>query len=415
MPAKPLLRRRPRTELPADVTLVGRVLLVMLLGILGFRLHELVPSIARVTKPVMVIGPIALATIAMQSSRRISEALTSDRLLQLSLALVLWGTILVPVALVRGEALKTVQATLPLIALVLVLALLPSRAQMMDRLLSYYAICGLALGAAALLLGQEMAEGRVSVTESLDPNDLAAALSVSLMFALGLAIRLKGLRRLLYAVTTVVIVLAILRTGSRGGVLGVGAGLIAFVLASPKKVIIKRIIILGVLAAAAWSQAPDGFRERMRTLTTLENDYNTQVYGGRQQIWQRGIQFGLASPITGVGIGNFASADGAHMREVGLTGKWSAAHNSLVQAFAELGFPGLIIFLWICGAVVQTAFRASRVRWLHPRDTPRPELLAASAAYLVSAFFLSAAYSWATFSLIAIVNFAGRRLLPQRR
>ncbi len=394
--------------------MIAKILVIVLLGILGFRLHELVPSVARVTKPVMVIGPIALATIAVQSRRRIGQALSTDRLLQLSLALVLWGTILVPFALVRGEALKTVQATFPLIALVLVLALLPPRAQMLDRLLSYYVFCGFALGSAALLLGQEVAEGRISVTESLDPNDLAAALSISLMFSLGSAIRRRGIQRVGFSLVSIILVLAILRTGSRGGVLGVGAGLIAFVLTSPRRLILRRVMVLGVLAAVAWSQAPDGFRDRMKTLTSLEKDYNTQVYGGRQQIWQRGIQFGLSNPLTGVGIGNFASADGAHMKETGLTGKWSAAHNSFVQAFAELGFPGFAIFMMICGTLIQISFRASRTQWLLPGDVPRPELMAATAAYLVSAFFLSAAYSWATYSLIAIVNFASLRLNARR-
>lgn len=389
---------------------MGRALLVMLVGILAFRLHELAPSIARVTKPVFFVGPIALATIAVQSRRRISEAIASDRLLQLSLALLAWSTLLVPFAIVRGEALKAIQGAAPLIALVLVFALLPATARMQDRLLHYYAVCGTALATAALLFGKEMAEGRVGVTESLDPNDLAAALGISLMFALGMAIRARGFRRLAYAGASVVLTLAVLRTGSRGGVIGLAVGLLGFVIASPSKKIIKRLVLLGALAAVAWTQAPEGFRERMSTLTTLDKDYNTQSYGGRQQIWQRGIQFGLSNPLTGVGIGNFEAADGAQMRERGLTGKWSAAHNSFVQAFAELGFPGLILFLCICSVLLQTSFKASRERSGLQTDVPRPELFAATLGYLASAFFLSAAYSWATFSLVAIVNFTSLRL-----
>ena len=69
----------------------------------------------------------------------------------------------------------------------------------------------------------------------------------------------------------------------------------------------------------------------------------------------------MANPLLGVGPGNFQTAEGtlsplAERQQYGVGVRWNAAHNSFVQIGAELGFPGLALFV----AVIVSAFVALR-------------------------------------------------------
>ena len=69
----------------------------------------------------------------------------------------------------------------------------------------------------------------------------------------------------------------------------------------------------------------------------------------------------VANPVLGLGPGNFPIAEGtlsaiAARQQFGIGVRWNAAHNSYVQIGAELGFPGLVLYL----AVIASAFQALR-------------------------------------------------------
>jgi O-antigen ligase len=106
----------------------------------------------------------------------------------------------------------------------------------------------------------------------------------------------------------------------------------------------------------------------------------------------------LDNPILGVGPGNFATAEGtlsplAERQMWGIGVRWNAPHNSFVQVAAELGIPGLTLYI----AVIASAFRALR------RATPlTPALTASLLGFVVGSFFLSLAYSDMFYTLVAL-------------
>lgn len=122
----------------------------------------------------------------------------------------------------------------------------------------------------------------------------------------------------------------------------------------------------------------------------------------------------LRNPLFGVGAGNFPTAEGtisvvARNAPIGKGVKWYEAHNSFVQVGAELGVPGLLLFV----AMLASAFRMlAVVRRTVQRSTrdrsPPPAALAETlqaslVGYVVGGFFLSLAYRDLLLVLLGIV------------
>jgi O-antigen ligase len=156
-----------------------------------------------------------------------------------------------------------------------------------------------------------------------------------------------------------------------------------------------------------WSMASPTFRQRMISLGNLESDYNTYDELGRKEVWKRGRMYWRQNPIKGVGAGNFGTAEGLYFASLGQKTKWSQAHNSYIQALAELGTIGGVLFVWMLVSAAFTAFPL----WLgkkNGRAPPlyRPELLASLLAYATGATFLSHAYFHPMFALLALIALA---------
>jgi O-antigen ligase len=119
-----------------------------------------------------------------------------------------------------------------------------------------------------------------------------------------------------------------------------------------------------------------------------------------------------AHPGLGVGIGNFYVAEGtisplARLQERGIGVRWGAAHNSFIQAGAEIGVPGLLLFI----GLIATTFRSLRRVARLPRAVPPPamdpsrlaqSLMAAFVGFVVGSLFLSLAYMDMLYTLVAL-------------
>ena len=132
------------------------------------------------------------------------------------------------------------------------------------------------------------------------------------------------------------------------------------------------------------------------------------------KVWARGVGYMLHHPVFGVGAGNFPVAEGTISPLVKSARpnqgvKWSVSHNSFIQVGAELGLPGLVIFLGILGTAFAELRTLGRIGARRPGARPPPEAQLAQAltgsliAFVVGGFFLSLAYRDLLFVLLALV------------
>ncbi|HWR98262.1 MAG TPA: O-antigen ligase family protein, partial [Candidatus Methanoperedens sp.] len=115
------------------------------------------------------------------------------------------------------------------------------------------------------------------------------------------------------------------------------------------------IAAAGALALAAVLLLPSSLRTR--ALSTADLSSNVE----RLLLWETAWNMIRDRPILGVGVGNYASAQDAYIREeVPLTMTRTHVHNIWLQAAVERGVLGMLALLWLLAAVVAAATRALR-------------------------------------------------------
>jgi O-antigen ligase len=212
-------------------------------------------------------------------------------------------------------------------------------------------------------------------------------------------------------------VLAILFTESRGGLLGLVCDTVAMTFLAPiarrgdlhfglsKSKVMARAVLLVLIGVAAWYSLPDSGRARLNSITSLGSDYNTNlsVSGGRMAIWTRNLPLVLNRPW-GYGAGAFDTVDGLFAG-----GRYKAPHNIMLEAVIEVGIPGLAVLI---------ALIVSCLRYLHIRFEPRHEGEASTIpdeprafaralgvgliGLCVSGFFLSELYASVFWTLVTL-------------
>lgn len=241
-----------------------------------------------------------------------------------------------------------------------------------------------------------------------DANDFATFAVTAICLGLYFLHTRRGVARLLAVSALVLLTMAFVRSGSRGGFLALAAVGVFVVLRYDAIPFRWRAGATALVAIVLIGSASDKYWEQMGTITA-ESDYNYHGETGRLQIWSRGLDYMLSHPILGVGPDNFPVAEGtlsplAQRQQYGIGVRWSAAHDAYVQVGAELGVPGLIFFL----AMLLTAFAALRRSRRQPAGAAgnaRELSLALTAAllgFVVGAVFLSLAYSEMLYTLLAL-------------
>jgi O-antigen ligase len=327
------------------------------------RAHELVPQLTVLRLGKLSGVPLVLLAIGRLPRRRLRAAVGTGpgrgvlfigAMMVLSIPLSIWpgnsfgyvtgqGVILY-IMFVTTAAVLVDGKVIPVVLKTLTVAVLAGAAQMLTPWAH---------------VAMEGGTPRVHYGFTYDPNDTAALMLVMIPIALYLATR-SGSRSWLWYGASLVMVAAIVRTGSRGGLLGLGAMVLALVtLATPK----HRARFVGAAAAtliafAAVAGSNSAVRDRfLSTFSSEQTDYNYTAANGRLELWKRGVHYMVTHPVTGVGVANYPVAEltiGSEIkRQQGIYSKHMfTAHNSLILIGAELGVPGLAAFLF----VVATAF-----------------------------------------------------------
>jgi O-antigen ligase len=378
--------------------------------IIAVRLHEFIPGVA-ILQPALMATFVGGGIVLFRSTTRTRAATMRHPLAWLVTAYWLVIILTVPFAMWPGQAFAIVRAFLPGVALVLAMLMCARESRS-----AYILQVGMVLLVATYAL-YVMTLGRLTGAGRLDPgagmydsNDMAAMLALTFPLAVGLAWTLRGSMRLIMAGVGVLLVAVILASGSRGGLLGLGAGAVVLALGMRGNARLAAVSAMSVAVAGLWLFSPS-FQDRVESMTNLEDDYNLTDEVGRKAVWARGRQYIRENPVLGVGAGNFPVAEGEYFRVtyIGLRGgKWSNAHNTYIQAYAELGLVGGTLFVALLLYGVVRGWRLWRgVRLIDGGLAHRPELLAGLAAFMMSGVFLSHAYFiplMALLGLIAVVD-----------
>jgi len=259
----------------------------------------------------------------------------------------------------------------------------------------------------SIMSGASSPGARLRFGSSFDPNDLAffalCFIPLNLIF---ISKDNKLLVRVLCLTGFLLSILLVFLTGSRGGMLGlvITSAVILFrVTVSVRKRFKTLAVIAGVLILSFASLNTD----RMMSLFSLEDDYNTTSETGRLALWGIGIQAILHNPLTGVGVGRFGELSGHALKYGGGKEVWRTAHNSVIQIGAETGIFGLTLFLLMSWNVVKIFARASREATSLKLKKIGEMGLAGFLGMFTAAFFLSQAYSlyWVFYIVFSVVVF----------
>lgn len=248
-------------------------------------------------------------------------------------------------------------------------------------------------------------DGRLSDMTYYDANDLGLLLVCALPFAIYFSRPgVKPWKRLVAGISLPMLVLLIVRSGSRGAFLGLIA--VAVIVLLRYRAIPNRIrygsIVAGIALMSVFGSAH--YWETMKSILHPNDDYNTTSPVGRKAVWKRGVGYMLERPVFGVGAAAFSTAEGRlseTSKEFEANGggfKWSTAHNSFVLVAAEEGVPGILLFVSMIWLLIR---QLSAVR---PPPRGSPLILPADAAFAqammvsvvgfcVAGFFVSATYS----------------------
>lgn len=183
-----------------------------------------------------------------------------------------------------------------------------------------------------MVYGQKMAmEDRVAWVGAWDgPNVLCLLYVTAVAFSFGfLSKPYNVLWRIANLLFIGILMYGIYLTNSRGGYLGLIVVIGFFVwngFIRGKRFTIKLIAcLIGIVAVAvALKLAPS----RMSELSVQEESAHE-----RSWLWESGLNIVRDSPVFGAGKGQFSVA------------QYTAAHNNFVQDMAEMGFPGLFVYI----------------------------------------------------------------------
>lgn len=230
----------------------------------------------------------------------------------------------------------------------------------------------------------------------LGPNNQAVALILPLVVCLSRAVTesLRS-RRSMYTVMSALLLLGVLMTGSRGGVLATGVALITLVSFVPRgKARLASYGLAGLaVAATIFIATPFGLAER-----TVE----TTSSSGRTDIWKVGLAACPQYCAFGSGWGTFSQVYADTQATVPdarvlVGGGAYEPHNVWILVAIELGVPGLLL---LAAGLFLTVREALRL----PSGLRAPPLSALTAT-IFAAFFLSNLefkFFWMALILVAL-------------
>jgi O-antigen ligase len=191
-----------------------------------------------------------------------------------------------------------------------------------------------------------------------DPNVLAAAIVPALVFATALVPLVRSAARWALLGVSVILVLGLAATQSRGGVFAVAVAFGAAIVVMKRQR--GRVLALGVTVFALGAMYFAAYPSGLQRFTASDSG------SGRADIWQVAWRVTAEHPIAGVGLHNFTVHSPLYVRRPGLlryvdliAERPHVVHNTYLEVLTETGIVGLTLFLAVLGASLVAAWKAA--------------------------------------------------------
>ncbi len=247
--------------------------------------------------------------------------------------------------------------------------------------------------------GQTMVEGYraagVGTNMFQNPNDMALFLVTIIPILIAMALGTRNLfMKAVYAGCTGLLLGAVLVSYSRGGFMGLmaGIGLMAWKIFRRQRIGALALVIVITLPLVAL--APSGFGSRLASSTTITEIGSSP--GARWDELKRSLLVTLRHPLLGIGLNNYRYR----------SNRAQATHNAYTQVSAELGIPALIVYIMFIVAPFKRLRRIeleasalkSEARFRYLSIGLQGGLL----AFIVGSFFASVAFLWHIYYLVGL-------------
>ena len=255
--------------------------------------------------------------------------------------------------------------------------------------------------------------GRV-VSNTLDPNELAAVLVSGIALSVGVMVlyRRTPLIQVAAAMIAVFALVGVWLTVSRGGLIALAVAVVAAVLLAGRwrpMALMFACLLAFVTYAYFTAVASPATRERITSPTRGQ----TAIEEGRTTIWQVAWRAFEANPVEGVGAGNFQQASIHYLLRPGtlarsdqiIGDKPKVVHNTYLGEAAELGAVGFLLFALIVGFSLLSMIRASRIyrrAGNHRMQAVSLSVAVALIGNLAALFFISGEYSRGLWLLLGL-------------
>jgi O-antigen ligase len=354
----------------------------------------------------LLFGSWYLSRLVRSQRRELTLPKVHPIFLVTCVALVSWSAISAVWAYDSGTALSNTERFALLVVLIpVVLAAVRTRDQLMWVLAAF--VAGATVSALyGFAVPNASVPGRLTGTIG-DPNEQAAVLVAAIPMALALVRAVRGRRELqvLCWLAVVICVAGIVQTLSRGGLVSFGVMMLAGVIWGGRW---RRVAVVLVIIAAVGTVGYFAFAASSSAVSRVSSSSSD----GRADIWKVGLRMFRANPVLGVGSGNFVDAERFYLQQPGLITRADLiiltpqpAQNVYLSFLAELGIPGLLLFVTILLSSFACAWRAALI--FKRRDMPDMELIArclllSLVALMTANVFLTDDYSKQLWLIIAL-------------
>ncbi|RYJ00235.1 MAG: O-antigen ligase domain-containing protein [Acetobacteraceae bacterium] len=215
--------------------------------------------------------------------------------------------------------------------------------------------------------------------------------------------------RLLGLAGTGMMIAAILATQSRGGLLGIVAVCGVF---GARRIRSKAVLLggggIGLLGLSV--VAGVGGRQSGGAAESGAIDESAM---GRLEAWKAAWRMAIGRPLTGVGLDCYVA--NFYYYSDWWEGFAKAVHSTWFAVLAEGGLPGLVAFVMMCVRIIRTAVAAcnalapaARGEGYEPAGFAMAQaVLSGMAGFIVSGTFLTQAFTWPVYILLALAAALG--------